>query len=834
MRIRVIVNITCIILAAMILCSPLSTLKTFAEDAAAVSAQEKTDLDFADGLYQRGMYANASNQYAAFLKKHPVSSLGSLALFRQGESLYQQASKKLTDDPVAYKVALLKTRGLFQEWLRLYPAGERLHEALLRYGEVCYKLDDAKTGLETLQKVVKQSKDASVLEAALFYSARCYESLGDDKNAMTRYGQIRSTYPNGEFSAFAIMLQSEILARQGKPADAVKQLDDIWKNPSKYKIPNDSDLVSEAQIRSAQILYKLDKFEEASQAYQAYAKAHPSGDASAKALYGAAWAEYQRKNYAKALELARALQRESLTADLRAGILFLKGTCSYQQKSYEDAILFFREVIADPGAGEYRERAWYQLAWSNYLSKKYDAAIKESQNLLKQGLSPEMSSNVHFLAGQSYAQKLDYKLAIGELRVSLEISTSGEYGEESLYLLADLLYRSKMYSEAGDAFEKYYDAYPKSARAQESLSWAANSRFAGKEYQRAVDVAERLLKDYPDLQNRHDVLYRKALAQYQIKKYDGALVDLNTILQSEDDESRKPEALYWRAYIYEIQGKKQEASAAYGQLLKRYPLFKDREEVRLRKALCDYQTKQFSAAYEGFYGVLFTDRGVRLPTEIIFWMIITADERDDHTEALEIAKRILDIFEEPQIQERAYIGLGNQLVALGEWKDVLANAETFLTRFPKSLFQAEIFHTRARAFEGLGDKTKAMEWYEKSLVELQKLGNPDTSFEAVLFMDRGRLFDQLNRTGDALECFLRVAIIYDHPELTPEALYRSMRCHRALNEAEEIKTLYAELQKRYPHSQWAMKAQAEFKSEKSEPAPMTDVNQKPKDQSSGS
>ena len=274
--------------------------------------QEQKDLDFADGLYQRGMYENASKQYADFLQKYPASSLRELAQFRQGESLYQYATKKLTHDPIQVKVSLLKARGIFQEWLRLYPEGSRLHETLLRYGEISYKLEDAKTAVDPLLRVIKESKDATLLETALFYAGRSHEALGEIDKAISRYRQIVSTYPKGEFTAFTTFLLGEALVKKGDRESAIAQFDSLWKNPSKYKIPEGSNLIADSQLRSAQILYQMDRFEDASEAYMAYVKVNPAGDAAAKARYGAAWAEYQRKNYAGALEIAKNLQRESL------------------------------------------------------------------------------------------------------------------------------------------------------------------------------------------------------------------------------------------------------------------------------------------------------------------------------------------------------------------------------------------------------------------------------------------------------------------------------------------------------------------------------------------
>lgn len=791
------------------------------ENKPAQSASERKDLDFADGLYQRGMYDAAAQKYAEFLGKYPGSPSREQALFRQGESLYQFAAKKLDKDLVKIKITHVKAKGVFQEWLRLYPQGQRRLDSLLRFGELSYKLDDAKNGLDALLKVIQESKEPSLLESALFYAGRCHETLGQDDEAIKRYRQVISTYPKGEFTAFSTFLLGDVLVRTGKQEEAAAQFDAIWKNPANYVIPEGSNLISDAQLRSAQLLYQMEKFEDASKAYRAYVKDHPEGDAAIKAKYSAAWAEYQRKNYSGALEITRALQRESLPADLMAGILFLHGTCSYQQKLYDEAIQNFREAIADPNAGEYRERAWYQMAWSYYLSEKYDSAVAECNNLLKQPLAPAMSANVHFLLGQSYAQRKEYDAAIDEMQVCLKVASSSEYAEQALYLLADLLYRAEKFGEAGDAFERFFEAYPKSSRAQEALAWTVNARYAGKQLDRAVAAADRLLQAFPNIDSKLDVVYRKALALYQLNRYDEALTALKDLLALPDSDPRKADALYLQAYVSDVQNDKKKASALYGELIEKFPSFGEREEARLRKALCDYDLKDSGVAYEGFYAVFFGANGSLLGRcpEILFWMIMTADERENHEEALEIARRILEIFkDQASICERASIAVGNQLIALEKWKEAMENSDRFMKTYPDSLFCSEIYWSRAKALEGLGQQPQALEWYEKSFSELEKLSNPEPAFEATLFMDRGRLLEKLGRPADALESFLRVAIIYDHPQLTPEALYRSIHCHKALKAENDAKTLYDELQSRYPDSSWAQKAKTEWENEPAKPA----------------
>ncbi|MBZ0258017.1 tetratricopeptide repeat protein, partial [bacterium] len=565
---------------------------------------EQQDLDFADGLYQRGMFESAARHYEEFVAKHPQSNNRELAMFRQAESLYQHATKILDGDPLNGNLFYIDARTVLQSLIEEFPNGGKRFDARMRLGEIGYKIGDAQGGLPHLEYVIKEAKEPSVIASALFYAARCYDRLGKKDKAEANYKQIREKYRKGSFGAFASFLLGELLSKEDRLDEAIPILNHIWQHQDEYQIPEESGLVGDAQLLAAQLLYKQDRYTEAASAYQSFAASSPEGSQKARAQYGAAWAEYQQQNFPAALNIAAQLKRQFLPADMVPGILFLQGACSYQKKAYKDAIGYFRETIANPDAGEYRDRAWYQLAWSYYLAGDYDQTEVECRNLLRIGSAPEVAAKLHFLLGQAYAQQNKYETAAEELMKVEMLDPASDFCQDALYLLADLLYRAEQYSRSSREFAKYYKKYPNSERAQQALVWATNAAFAAKDYANAIEFADQLIRTYPDIPSLHDLLYRKALAQYHLKQLDSALETLLILSQSERSDERKPEALYWQAYIYEMKQNLARASSVYGELLERYPQFANNDEVRLRKAFCDYQDETLDEAYNGFLLVL--------------------------------------------------------------------------------------------------------------------------------------------------------------------------------------------------------------------------------------
>lgn len=782
----------------------------FAQDAPAVSAKEQQDFDFANGLYQRQLYDTAAAKFGEFIKEFPGSANRTTAMFRRAESQYQQSLKLSETNPVESKVVLIESQFGFQEYIKLAPNDEKILDALLRHGEISYKLEDGKHGLVSLERVLAESKVDAQIEAALFYAARCQESIEQYSGAEAMYQKVRADYAKGEFAAFSTYLLAQLYEKTNRLEEASSLLNNLWRNEENYVIPPYSNLIEKTQLLSAQILYRMDDFGKAAEAYLAYIKQNPDGENAQEAKYGAAWALYRQKKYDEALSTANTLKREMLKPELLAGILFLQGTCSYQQEQYSDAVPYFREVIADPNAGEYKERAWYQLCWSHFLTNNMEQTESECRLMLEQQLAPEMSSNVHYLLGQALARQNSLADAVTEMRLVVSINENSEYAEDAVYLLGDMLYRLQAYKESSQTYLQMANQYPNSSRIEDVLIRAVNAQFNAKEYALAVSTTERLLNQFPNVSSKQDLLYRKGLALYQLNMLDPAMDTFAVVINAENTVEKKDDALYWTAYIHERKEDRETASKVYQRLIDEFPHYKNIADVRLRKGYCDYKSGAFDKAYQQFHALLFDETKPSLTPEIVFWLVAHCVEKGEHEEALRIAKRVQELFTDPSVIERALIAEGTQLVALKRWQDALQTADAFTAKYPESGFEPEILWIKAKGAEGLDRKDEALELYEKSLLASQNHGSPDPTLEASIYMDRGKILYAKETYKDALESFLRVMILYDHAELTPEATFLGIQCHLAMNEPGEAQILYNDLLTNYPDHQWTVKAKESF------------------------
>jgi TolA-binding protein len=430
--------------------------------------------------------------------------------------------------------------------------------------------------------------------------------------------------------------------------------------------------------------------------------------------------------------------------------------------------------------------------------------------MLEQQLDPSMSSNVHYLLGQALARQDRLAEAAAEMRLVFSIDENGGYAEDAMYLLGDMLYRLNEFKDSSQTYMQMANKYPQSSRIEDVLTRAVNAQFNAKEFALAVSTTDRLLNQYPNNTKKQDLLYRKGLALYQLDMLDPALDTFAIVIETANTDEKKDEALYWTAYIHERKEDRGTASTIYRRLIDEYPNYKNISDVRLRKGYCDYKTGEFEKAFDQFHILLFDVNRQDLTPEIVFWLVSHCDQSEEHEEALHIVNRALEIFDDLSVIERALIAKGTQLVALKQWKAALDLTNDFATKYPDSGFKPENLWIKAKSFEGLGKKDEALAEYEQSLLSSQNHGSPDPALEASIYVDRGKILYEKEQYKDALESFLRVSILYDHPEFTPEATFLSIQCHLAMDHPADAQILYNDMLTHYPEHQWTVKAKESF------------------------
>jgi tol-pal system protein YbgF len=117
------------------------------------AAQQRNDYDRAFDSLKQGKYAEASRQFASFIRTYPDGELVDNATYWLGESYYVTQN---------YKIAL----DTFQQLLSRYPSSGKSADALLKVGYCHHELGDSRKAQETLRSVIQRYPETPVARLA--------------------------------------------------------------------------------------------------------------------------------------------------------------------------------------------------------------------------------------------------------------------------------------------------------------------------------------------------------------------------------------------------------------------------------------------------------------------------------------------------------------------------------------------------------------------------------------------------------------------------------------------------------------------------------------------
>ena len=300
-------------------------------------------------------YEEAAQAFSHMLEHYPGSPVADQAAYWRGEALYhsdapepamaayQQSLQLVPDGEYAayalYSIAAIQLQtdveaaiSTLQQLLQQYPDSEPIPEALYSLGRAHEALEQLEASLSYYEQVVAQHGDSHSAADALAGIASVQFSQGKLDDAFDTYRQVVERYPGTDSAvqaslraadvrfaaqryAEAAQLYAEIAADGDSPVAAAaaywlglaysadgqtEQAADALETFLKH-YPTDEHS-AQAHLCLASLYCKMDRPDEAHQAYEQAATLSQEPELILQARYGMAWADYQQKPAAEILE----------------------------------------------------------------------------------------------------------------------------------------------------------------------------------------------------------------------------------------------------------------------------------------------------------------------------------------------------------------------------------------------------------------------------------------------------------------------------------------------------------------------------------------------------
>ncbi|HZV98804.1 MAG TPA: tol-pal system protein YbgF [Methylophilaceae bacterium] len=142
-----------------------------------------------------------------------------------------------------------------------------------------------------------------------------------------------------------------------------------------------------------------------------------------------------------------------------------------------------------------------------------------------------------------------------QVAISAPTANTEPSAEAKDFEAAQALSRSGKYKEAFEAYEKFLQSYPGSARAPEAQYQLGYTQFALKNYKASIATQQKLVKQYPDHAKVPDAMFNVANSQIQLADIEGAKKTLRTLLYQFPNSEVAPSAKKRLAVLDSIKSK---------------------------------------------------------------------------------------------------------------------------------------------------------------------------------------------------------------------------------------------------------------------------------------
>ena len=743
---------------------------------AAMAAGDR--LVFADGLWRRGLHAQAAAEYEALLKEKPEGDATADIRFRLAECYEAMGQND-------------RARALYKEAAES-SEGERRFAAQLRLAAAFLEAGQPKEAQPLLEALATGKASQSLRDAAAYRLGVCYEALGRGKDAATLYRLLADK--GGDYAAFARLRLADGLGKEGKTKEALALCDALLADATA------KDRHTAAGTLAFGLAYGAQDFAAAA-AYARKLGAKPLGEAGL--LLPAAWAAAKAGSPAdaRAWLAAEKLRSPTPTEDrlwLEGNVAAALGDDLGACTAYERILSEFPEGQRAAGAAEamlaLRAKAGDPKAFLGHAAR------------VARWLTPEARLTLAPFMLDAAVQVRDRKAA-AEAAALLADKGEPRQAAEAAYRLAWLLREMGDPAAAGEAWLAAAERWPDTPTAGRA-AYAAAYAFRQANLPDRADAALRLALASGDAAVVPDALLLKARGQLAENDAAGAATTLDEYLTRFPEGPAAAEAAYLRGLVFFNAKDFAAAEARLGQALAfgqtegkgPAPLpHARRTDAALRRAQSLHALGRGDEAAALLQPLLGLKDAEALDPAYLRWLADFRLERKEWAEAEAAAKALAARAKVPADRVLAQTLLGRAAEGQGQAATALAAYEAALAAAQEPTAHdavAALGVGRLRAAEGAHDK--AREAFALAADRADAATAEGRALRAQALTGQAVACAALGLQDEALRADMALIIFFDDATQVPAAFRRAIANLEAQGRTNEAKTLRDEFAQRYP------------------------------------
>ena len=751
--------------------------------AAAMPVPGQGQLDFANGLFGRGFFSEAVEEYENYLGKYPSGEEACTAWFRLGQAAY--ATEKYDKALPAFETASERAE---DPTIKL--------QAQLGRGESLYFLKRAAEAVEVLKPIAGDGQATDARCRALYYLGRSHQDLGSLDEAAQEFSKLGEACPEHALAPYAQYQLANVSLAKNLFEDAAVAFSKVASD-----VKAEETLRMESRFRTAEIYDKIGWASAAVGAYEQLKKDFPDSDYAKRADYGYSWALYNAGKYPEAAAAAQKFVSENTDVSLLPGMKYLLANCLQQQKKYDEALAVYQEIVEKFPDAPCAAQARYKKAWSLYLKGDMAGAKAEALAFLQKFQDSPQAGEAGFLLGSILVAEGNYEDAREEFRLVAEKYPDTTFGPESLFKSAECLAQLGMRDESAKVYEAFAKKYPDNPLTEQAILRAGDAQFSTQDFAQAVSKYETILSKKLEPTVEEDTLYRLAVTCHNMKDRAKSAATFQKLAATFPQSKYVAEA-HFRIAEYQLREQKDALKAVeeYQAALDAKPEAELAGRAMLGLALARYERKDYDQAAELFLRIVAEFPKSSLPEEVYTWCgqwLFDAKQWDKASKMFEAMLTGLAGYPYP---DKVRFKIAECSESAGRADEALQKYQAVIDASPSGAKSIEARYRMGALLEAKGEAAKAIELYEAA----SESNTGDTAAQARFRL--GELYEKRGEYERAARNYMRVAILFLHETLSPESLWRAGQCFEKVNGANQAKGAYEELVKDYPDAEQSAKA----------------------------
>jgi TolA-binding protein len=751
-----------------------------------LQAMETEDrLQFADGLYARGICDMAIEEYEAYLAASPAATNADAVYFRIGEC------RRSLGDPAAAGKA-------YDRVLATGAGSAYRFRAGLRKAELERDAGKSQEALSLAETLLAEQPPTNMAAALLYLEAEIHLAAGRESDAARSLEKLIAACPNSDLYSFALLSLADILARkpetQGRAAALYEQA------AAKPATPR---VGAEALFQVAELYSRQKDFRKSAEAYDKLFRLYPADRRVAESGTVAAWAFHNAGLYSEALRRCEEAEKDlaRLPADEQAEWLYLKANCERQLLKNEAAVETYTRLLQNYPESPRAEAAAYERALTCFRMGRFADAVQQVKAL---ALTPERRRDIHWLLAESHAALQHDDDAIQYYRLVADEFPQDPLASDAGYRLAHLLGKRGDHAAAAALFEKVSQKAAGELAAQ-ALFAAAVSLSRMKKHDEAVRDWDLLIQRYPKSPLTEEATYQKGLSQVYLGRGEPALESFRELIRKCPQSRFVADARYWSGVLLMEASRWLDAETELRAAIGAAPPAELLRSSQYRLATVLQKQGKLDEAAGLLQGLLKGPDRSRFPSDLLEWLAEYRLERKEFAGALEAARALCETASEEPWRQIGWFLAGKAHLAenrVAEARDAFEKALATGARTPSA----------AGAALRLGDIALAQTNWTAAAEYFQRAA--EAAADDSMIDIRARAYAGLGQAargrGDAeaaARYFMSVAVLFDDPEVVPECLFEAAQAFRRLNRNAESEKAMDELRSRYPESRWAKGAE---------------------------